>query len=111
MEKSRLELYDRIIEKCQRFERKGKSMPHTTANGYMFSALNKDGEIGIRFSKDVQEKYIEAFQTTYFKSYGSIMKGYVLIPESLLEDINKVSELLNESYDYVMSLAPKTTKN
>ena len=110
MKKSKLEIYDRIIEECERFERKGKSMPHTSANGYMFSALNKNGEIGIRFSKKIQDKYLQEFQTTYYKSYGSIMKGYVLIPESMLQDINNVSKLLNESYDYVMSLEPKNLK-
>ena len=110
MDNSRLELYDKIIKKCPGFERKGKSMPHTSANGYMFSALNKDGDIGIRFSRERQEKYMNAFQTTYYKSYGSIMKGYILIPEAMLKDLDYLSELFNESYDYVMSLPPKTTK-
>ena len=36
------------------------------------------------------------------------MKGYVLIPELMLQDINSVSKLLDESYDYVMSLESKT---
>ncbi|MEO0572708.1 MAG: hypothetical protein AAF039_13460 [Bacteroidota bacterium] len=37
MEEDRLELYDKIIEKCGRFKRKGKSMPYTSANGHMFA--------------------------------------------------------------------------
>lgn len=63
--------------------------------------------MGIRFSKDVQEKYIEEFDTDYFRSYGAVMKGYILIPEEMLDDPGKVTELLNESYRYVMSLDPK----
>ncbi|MDD7884975.1 hypothetical protein [Flavivirga sp. 57AJ16] len=82
-------------------------MPYTSANGYMFSLFNKDGEIGIRFSKEVQEKYIKEFNSSIYKSYGAIMKGYVLIPESMLEDLDNVSHYLNESYDYVTSLEPK----
>ena len=35
------------------------------------------------------------------------MRGYVLIPDHVLEDLDKLSEYLNESYDYVMSLEPK----
>ena len=35
----------------------------------MFSLFNKAGEIGIRFSKEVQEKYITEFNTTIYKSY------------------------------------------
>ena len=35
------------------------------------------------------------------------MKGYVLIPDRMLEDLDKLSKYLNESYDYVMYLEPK----
>ena len=105
--KDKLEIYDKLVAKCPRFERKGKSMIYTSANGHMFSILNKDGQLGIRFSKEVQEKYIKEFDTTLFKSYGAVMKGYVLIPDHMLEDLDKLAEYLNESYDYVMSLEPK----
>ena len=107
MYKERLEIYDQIVDRCPRFERKGKTMPYTSANGYMFSLLNKDGELGFRFSKDVQENYIKAFNSSLFKSYGATMKGYVLIPENMLSDLDKLAEYLNESYDYVMTLEPK----
>ena len=107
MWEERLKIYDELVSKCPRFERKGKTMPYTSANGYMFSLLNKAGEIGIRFSKDVQKKYLEAWDSTLFKSYNSIMHGYVLIPESMLEDLDTLAKYLDESYDYVMSLEPK----
>ena len=103
----KLTIYDDLIEKCPRFKRKGKTSPYTSANGYMFSALNKAGEIGIRFSKEVQEKYIKEFNTTNFISYGAVMKGYILIPDEMLEDLDNMAVLLNESYDYVMALEPK----
>ncbi len=103
----KLKVYDQLVDKCSRFERKGKTMPYTSANGYMFSLFNKDCEIGIRFSKDVQEKYIKEFNSSIYKSYGAVMKGYVLIPQSMLEDLDHVARYLNESYDYVMSLEPK----
>jgi hypothetical protein len=92
---------------CPRFERKGKTMPYTSANGHMFSLLNKAGELGFRYSKEVQEKYIQEWDTTLFKSYGAVMRGYVLIPDPMFEDLDKLAELLNESYDYVMTLEPK----
>ena len=107
MWKEKLALYDKLVAMCPRFDRKGKTMPYTSANGHMFSLLNKAAELGFRFSKPVQEKYIQKFGTTIFKSYGATMKGYVLIPENMLEDLDKLSEYLNESYDYVMSLEPK----
>jgi len=82
-------------------------MPYTSANGYMFSLLNKAGEIGIRFSKEIQEKYFTEFNTTFFKSYGAVMRGYILIPDELLKDLDQVAGLLNESFDFVMSLEAK----
>ena len=107
MWEEKLKIYDELVAKCPRFPRKGKTMPYTSANGHMFSLLNKAGEIGSRFSKEVQQKYIEEFGTTIFKSYNAVMRGYVLIPDSMLEDLDNVAKYLNESYDYVMSLEPK----
>jgi len=107
MREEQLKIYDELVSRCPRFERKGKTMPYTSANGYMFSLFNKAGEIGIRFSKEVQKKYIEEFDSTIFKSYNSIMHGYVLIPEEMLEELDNVAKYLDESYDYVMSLEPK----
>jgi hypothetical protein len=107
MWKEKLELYDNLVAKCPRFDRKGKTVPYTSANGHMFSLLNKDGELGFRYSKKIQEKYIQEFGTTIFKSHGATMKGYVLIPDHMLEDLDKLAEYLNESYDFVMSLDPK----
>lgn len=107
MWKEKLALYDKLVAKCPRFERKGKTMPYTSANGHMFSLLNKEGELGFRFSKQVQEQYIQAFGTTIFKSHGATMRGYVLIPDKMLEDLDLLAEYLNESFDYVMTLEPK----
>jgi hypothetical protein len=99
--------YDELIAMCPRFERKGKTVPYTSANGHMFSQLNKDGELGIRFSNAVQEKYMQELDTTTFKSYGATMRGYILIPEEMWNDLDNLASYLNEGYDYVMSLEPK----
>jgi hypothetical protein len=107
MYQERLALYDELVSLCPRFERKGKTMPYTSANGHMFSLLNKAGELGIRFSKEVQEQYFETWPSTIFRSYNAVMRGYVLVPDDMLEDLDALAEYLNESYDYVMSLDPK----
>ena len=103
----KLKIYDDLVAKCDRFERKGKTMPYTSANGHMFSLLNKAGELGIRFSKEIQNNYLEKYETTIFKSYNAVMRGYILIKDKMLEDEENVVQLLNESFDYVMSLDPK----
>ena len=107
MWEERLKIYDELVAKCSRFERKGKTMPYTSANGHMFSLLNKAGELGFRYSKEVQKKYMEELNTTLFKSYNAIMHGYILIPDHMLNDLDNLAKYLDESYDYVMSLDPK----
>ena len=107
MREKKLALYDELIAKCSRFVRKGKTMPYTSANGHMFSLLNKAGEVGFRYSREVQKKYILELDTTTFKSYGATMRGYVLIPERMWNDLDTLADYLNESFDYVMSLDPK----
>jgi len=103
----RLTRYNKLLEKCDRFERKGKTMPYTSANGYMFSLINKAGELGIRFDKKVQEAYFDKYNTEQFMSHGAKMKGYIIIPDELIMKETDMLNLLNESFDYVMSLPPK----
>ncbi len=107
MWEDKLKIYDQLVAKCSRFKRKGKTMPYTSANGYMFSLFNKACEIGIRFSKEDQEAFMKKYDTTIYKSYGAVMKGYVLIPDRLLEDLDALTVYLDKSFDYVMSLEPK----
>ncbi|MBK8954269.1 MAG: hypothetical protein IPM34_01750 [Saprospiraceae bacterium] len=107
MWEEKLALYDQLISKCPEIERKGKTMPYTSVNGHMFSQLNKDGELGIRFSEEVKAKYMQQLKTSPFKAYGAVMKGYILIPEKMWNDMNKLSTLLKESYSYVLGLEPK----
>lgn len=104
-----LAFYDKLVAKTDKFERLGKTMPYTSANGYMFSLLNKDGELGMRLSKERQQEFINKHEGSGpFMSHGAVMKDYVLIPESLYGKKALLSKLLNESYEYVMSLpAPK----
>ncbi|NNL81519.1 MAG: hypothetical protein HKO67_13605 [Flavobacteriaceae bacterium] len=82
-------------------------MPCTTANGYMFFTLNKECQIGIRFSKDVRKKYLEEYKMTIFKSYNAVMHGYILLRDDMLKDMNNMVRPLNKSYDYVIILESK----
>ena len=102
-----LAFYDKLVDQCPDFDRKGKSVPYTSANGYMFSLLNKDGELGIRLSKEAQATFMEEHNTTIFKSHGATMRGYVLIPESMYANEQLLVDTLNAGYSHVMSLPPK----
>ena len=99
--------YLELVDECERFDKKGKTVPYTSANGHMFSVINKEGQLGMRFSTTVQEKYFKEYKTSNFISHGSVMKGYILITDEMFADKDNLVGLLNESYDYVMSLEPK----
>ena len=98
MYKERLQIFDDIVELCPGIERKGKTMPYTSANGYMFSLLNKDAELGFRFHKEDCKIFMEKHQTGIFKSHGAIMKDYVLIPENMLQEKELLADYLNKSF-------------
>jgi hypothetical protein len=99
--------FDEAVKLCPDFERKGKTMPYTSANGYMFGLLNKAGQLGIRMSKNGQEAFKEKYDSNTFKSYGATMKDYVLIPDSMAGNIELFAKYLKVGYDYVMSLKSK----
>lgn len=110
MKEEKIAVYDQLISMCPGIERKGKTMPYTSSNGYMFTLLNKAGEIGIRFSSERQKELLKTLNTTLYKSYGAIMKGYILVPEEMLSNLEKVASLVEESYAYINSLEPNTHK-
>ncbi|GAB5409109.1 MAG: hypothetical protein BalsKO_14740 [Balneolaceae bacterium] len=104
----KLKFYDKIISLNSNFERKGKTMPYTSANGHMFTLFNKAGEIGFRFSKEAGKIFLEKYPDSLpYKSYGSFMNGYILIPESMYEDLDLIEKYLEESYQFVLTLKPK----
>ena len=70
-----LKRYDAIVDRCPRFERKGKTVPYTSANGHMFSILNKAGELGFRYGKEAQKKYMAEWDSTIFRSYNATKQG------------------------------------
>jgi len=90
-----LTFYDQLVALNPNFDRLGKTMPYTAANTHMFSLLNKAGELGIRLSKESGEKFMMEHDTTPYKYYGAFMRGYVLIPEKLYEDVEYLSSVLN----------------
>lgn len=102
-----LDKYEAFIATVPEIERKGKTVPYTSANGYMFTLLNKEGEIGIRLSKEQQEQFKNLYDATIYKSHGAVMKDYVLVPESIHDDLELLKLILLDSYDFANSLPPK----
>ncbi len=105
-----IELYDRLIETLPNQKRKGAASAYTSHNGHMFSFVDKTGEFAFRFSDKRKSELIDELGGKESIQYGSVMRGYVVIPESLMDNFDTLAKLIAESYEYIASLPPKPTK-
>jgi len=106
----KLKLYDKLIASHPEIERKGKNNPYTSLNGHMFTFLSKEGVMGLRLSKEDKAEFEEKFKTGPFIQYGAVMRGYVTIPDELLENTEELKKYLDLSLAYIKTLKPKPTK-
>lgn len=105
---NRTELYDKLIGTRPEIERKGDANPYTSLNGNMFTLLH-EGRLAVRLSEDEREKFLKKYKTNLFEAYGTVMKEYVAVPDSLLENTKDLSKYLDLSYAYAKTLKPKPT--
>ena len=107
---SPLENYNTLILTNPTIDRKGKTTPYTSVNGHMFSFLSNEGEMGLRLSEEDREEFISAHKSKLMQQHGRVMKEYVKIPATLLENTDALSVYLEKSFGYVSSLKPKPSK-
>jgi hypothetical protein len=106
-----LKIYEELIEKHPEIKRKGKRLPYTSLKGNMFSFISKEGHIGLRFSEESVEKYIDVYGFTKFIKNDIVMEDYVKIPDDFLDN-ELLVDLFDECCEYAKSLQPKPkTKN
>lgn len=104
---SQLALYDHLVSMTEAFKRKGKTVPYTSSNGYMFSLLNKEGQFGIRLPKDLREQFLAQYESGPLLSHGATMREYVLVPDDLLARPDELFPFLMAGFEYVNTLPPK----
>lgn len=106
----KIDLYDQIIKTNPGIEQKGATIPYTSMNGHMFSFLDKAGSLCLRLPKEVKEDFLKKYKTTLCKSYETVLKEYVLVPEKLFENTKELKKYFDVSFEYVKNLKPKPTK-
>jgi hypothetical protein len=88
----RVELYERrLLSSVAGVERTGAGNPYTSRNGWMTSFLDKDGEVSIRLGEDQLEEFIDEYDSSTSFQYGREMKVFVVMPGSMLEDLDSAS--------------------
>jgi TfoX/Sxy family transcriptional regulator of competence genes len=104
-----LALYEKLVATNPQVARKGATMPYTSLNGYMFSLLTKEGWLALRLPSDVREAFLKKYKTKLCVQYGTVMKEYVEVPDTLLKRTTELRKFFDLSYAYVTSLKPKAT--
>lgn len=102
-----LELYEKVVATNAEVERKGDTMPFTSVNGHMFSLFTKDNQMTLRLPPDELEAFLQKYKTTQSMQYGSVMKEYAVVPDTLLAKTRELKKYFEISYKYVSSLKPK----
>ena len=104
-----LELYEELLNRLDSVDRKGAANPYTSLNGHMFSFLDKEGTVAIRFSDNDWTEFTTTYDSGPSIQYGKTMNGYATVPADLLADTDALSPWLERSYHYIASLKPKPT--
>lgn len=100
-----LDHYRAIVDAADRdIEVKGAKNPYTSANGHMFSFLDPDGTMAVRLPDDLRDEFLERHDSGPVVRYGSVMQGYVSIPDEMFAGESAVVTWLEASFDWVTSL-------
>ena len=76
----------------------------------MYSFVAKEGYVAIRLPEEEKAAFEEKYKTGPAISYRAVMREYVVIPDSLLENTEKLKDYLIRSKAYMQTLKPKPTK-
>jgi hypothetical protein len=104
-----LALYDALIATNRAVERKGDTVPYTSLNGHMFSALHKDGTVALRLPEREREAFLKKYRTALAAHYGVVQPEYVVVPDALLGKTRELKPYFDASYAYVAAMKPKAT--
>ena len=102
-------LYDKLIATNPEIERKGDANPYTAINGNMFTLLH-ESRLAIRLPEEAREKFLKKYKSRLYEAYGAVMREYVAVPDTLLEDTKELKKYLDLSYEYAKALKPKAQK-
>ena len=91
-------LYQKLVATHPKAELKGATVPYTSLNGHMFSALHKDGTVALRLPSPQRESFLKKYKTTLAAHYGVVQPEYVVVPDQLLAEHGIAEALLCSEY-------------
>lgn len=106
-----LERYTAVVERSgSGASVKGAKNPYTSRNGHMFSFLAADGAMALRLPDELRDEFLARYESGPVTQYGSVMRGYVSVPDELLCDTDAAAGWFDRSHDWIGTLPPKPTK-
>jgi hypothetical protein len=102
------ERYAAVVEKVGEVV-KGAKNPYTSRNGQMFSFLDVEGGMALRLSDELTEEFLSRYESGPVMQYGSVMRGYVSVPDDLLSDTEELGSWFEKGYVWIGTLEPKAT--
>ena len=105
---AKLALYEKLIATDPSIERKGATIPYTSANGKMFTFLSPTGELRIRLPDDERAAFMKKYRAKPAVSYGVVHKDFVAVPAALLARTSELKPYLGISRAYAERLGPKS---
>lgn len=76
----------------------------------MLGFLDAEGSMALRLSDELGDEFRSTYDSGPVMSYGSVMRGYVSIPEELLTATATLITWFDKAYDWIATLPPKPTK-
>jgi hypothetical protein len=107
---AKLSLYEKLIATDPSIERKGATIPYTSANGKMFTYLSPTGDLRLRLPPDEREAFMRKYKTKVVVQHGVVMKDFVAVPPGLLARTAELKKYLPISRAFAEQLGAKKTK-
>ena len=104
---AKLALYDRFLATEPGVERKGATIPYTSAYGKMFSYLSPSGELRLRLPDEDRAAFMKKYRTKPVIQSGVVMKDWVGVPNALFARTAELKPYLAMSRTYAARLGTK----
>ena len=105
-----LVLFTDVVQGNPDTQVKGAKNPYTSRNGHMFSFLDSEGAMALRLSEDDAEVFLDRYDSGPVMAYGSVMRGYVSVPDDLFRKTAELQWWFDKSHEWIGTLPPKATK-
>ena len=104
---AKLALYEKLIATDPSIQRKGATIPYTSANGKMFTYLSPTGDLRLRLPPDEREAFMKKYKTRVVVQHGVVMKDFVAVPPGLLARTAELKKYLPISRAFAEQLGTK----